>query len=103
MKWRGSKGGILLDDGVETLGERGARLGQALPAVGRRGRLGGRSQRGLVDHLARHGYDVLVRGTPSALRAAVRSNGGRSLPVRCPNTLRSLRKMKTASARKMMV
>ena len=36
-------------------------------------------------------------------RAAYGSYGGRSRPVRCPKTLRSRKKMNTASARKMMV
>jgi hypothetical protein len=46
---------------------------------------------------------TLASGAPGTVLRAVRSNGGRSLPVRCPSTLRRRRKMKTANARKMMV
>src|SRR5262245_61981748 len=46
---------------------------------------------------------MLLSGAPCTALRAARSKGGRSLPVRCPSTLRRRRKMKTASARKMMV
>jgi len=46
---------------------------------------------------------TFLSGAPCRALRAVRSKGGRSLPVRCPSTLRRRRKMKTASARKMMV
>ena len=46
---------------------------------------------------------TLLSCAPCTTLRAVRSYGGRSLPVRCPRTLRRRRKMKTASARKMMV
>ena len=55
--------GVLGDDGIEPLRERRARLGDLLPAVGRRGHLRRRRQRGLVDHRARHRNDIVVLGT----------------------------------------
>ena len=59
----GIERGILGDDGVETLRQRRARLGNALPAVGRRRHIRGRRQRRLIDHRARHRHDVVVLGT----------------------------------------
>ena len=99
----GIERGILGGNGVEAQRQRRARLGQILPAVGR-GRRHPRSAPAAPDRSPCPGsaprYCPALRC--STLRAA-RSKGGRSFPVRCPRTLRRRRKMKTASARKMMV
>ena len=41
-------------------GQRRARLGNALPAVGRRRDIGARRQRRLIDHRTRHRNDIIV-------------------------------------------
>ena len=78
----GIERGIVGDDGIEAGGERRARFGDALPAIGGCD-IGARRLRRLVDHGTRHRDDIIVVLRPL-------HDGGRGAIVRRPFAARAL-------------